>query len=60
MSNVIFVINGTLRYYENIEKYVLRCSTIGFKQKYGHKSLRRADINLRRQDIINHDIDYVK
>ena len=47
MSNIIFAMNGSLKYYENIEKYVLRCTTIRFKQKYGHKSLRRADMNLR-------------
>ena len=44
VSKVIFAINGTLKYYENIEKYALRCTTIGFKQKYGHKSSRRADM----------------
>ena len=32
-----------IKYYENIEKNALRCTTIGFKQKYGHKS-RRADM----------------
>ena len=32
---------------QNIKTYVLRCTTIGFKQKYGHRSSRRADINLR-------------
>ena len=47
VSKAIFAINGTLRYYENIEKYALWCTTIGFKQKYGHKSSRRADMNLR-------------
>ena len=47
VSNVIFAMNGSLNYYENIEKYVLRCTTIGFKQKYGHKSSRRADMNLQ-------------
>ena len=47
VSKVIFAINGTLKYHENIEKYALRCTTIGFKQKYGHKSSRRADMNLR-------------
>ena len=47
VSNIIFTMNGSLKYCENIKKYVLRCTTIGFKQKYGHKSSRRADINLR-------------
>ena len=47
VSKVIFTINGTLKYYENIEKYALRCTIIGFKQKYGRKSSRRADMNLR-------------
>ena len=45
-SNVIFAMNGSLKYYENIEKYILRCTTIGFKQNYGHKSSRSADMNL--------------
>ena len=47
VSKVIFAIIVTLKYYENIEKYALRCTTIGFKQKYGHQSSRRADMNLR-------------
>ena len=47
VSNGVFAMNGSLKYYENIENYVLRCTTIGFKQKYGHKSSRRADMNLR-------------
>ena len=32
---------------QNIKTYVLRCTTIGFKQKYEHRSSRRADMNLR-------------
>ena len=47
VSKVIFAIYGTLKYYENIEKYALRCTTIGFKQKCGHKSSRCVDMNLR-------------
>ena len=31
---------------KNIKTYVLRCTTIRFKQKYGHRS-RHADMNLR-------------
>ena len=30
VSKVNFAIKGTLKYYENIEKYALRCTTIGF------------------------------
>ena len=47
VSSVIFAMNGALKYCKNIKTYVLRCTTIGFKQKYGHKSSRRADMNLR-------------
>ena len=36
---------GALKYYENIKKYVLWRTTIGFKEKYGHKSLRRDEMN---------------
>ena len=32
---------------QNIKTYVLRWTTIGFKQKYGHRSSRRVDMNLR-------------
>ena len=34
MSKVIFVINGAYKYYKYIKTHVLRCTTIGFKQKY--------------------------
>ena len=43
VSKVNFAITGTLKYNENIE-YALRCTTIGFKQKYGQKSSRLADM----------------
>ena len=43
VSNVIFAINGTYTFYNYIKTHVLRCTTIGFKQKYGHSSSRSAD-----------------
>ena len=46
VSNVIFAINGAYKYYKYIKRHVLRCTTIGFKQKYGHRSSRRADMNM--------------
>ena len=33
---------------QKIKMYVLRCISIGFKQKYGHKTSRSAGMNLRR------------
>ena len=39
--------NGTHNYHRNIKMYVLRCTTIGLKQECGHKTSRRADMNLR-------------
>ena len=36
-----------LRVKKTIKMYVLQGTTIGFTQKYGHKTSRRADINLR-------------
>ena len=47
VSSVIFAMNGAFKYYKNIKTYVLRCTIIGFKQKYGHRSSRRADMNPR-------------
>ena len=32
---------------KNIKMYVLRCATIGLQQECGHKTSRRADMNLR-------------
>ena len=46
VSNVIFAMNGAYKYYKYIKTHVLRCTTIGFKQKYGHRSSRRADMNM--------------
>ena len=39
--------NGAYNYHKNIKMYVLRCTTIGLKQECGHKTSRRADMNLR-------------
>ena len=38
--------NGVHDYHKNIKMYVLR-TTIGLKQECGHKTSRRADMNLR-------------
>ena len=46
VSNVIFTINEANKYYKYIKAYVLRCITIRFKQKYGHRSSRHADMNM--------------
>ena len=43
VSNVIFAINGAYTCYKYIKTHVLRCTIIGFKQKYGHSSSRSAD-----------------
>ena len=45
VSNVIFAMNGAFKYYKKHQTYVLRCTTIGFKQRYGHKSSRRAHLD---------------
>ena len=37
-SNVIFAMNEAYNYYKNIKMHVMRCTTIKFKQKYGHKT----------------------
>ena len=37
---------GAYKYYNYIKRYVLWCATIRFKQKYGHRSSRRADMNM--------------
>ena len=39
--------NGAHNYHKSIKMYVLRCTTIGLKQECGHKTSRRADMNLR-------------
>ena len=39
--------NGAHNYDKNIKMYVLWCTTIGLKQKCGHKTSRRADMDLR-------------
>ena len=39
--------NGAHNYHKNIKMYVLRCTTIGLKQECGHKTSRRAHMNLR-------------
>ena len=39
--------NGAHNYHKNIKMYVLRCTTIGLKQECGHKTSRRAEMNLR-------------
>ena len=46
-SSVIFAINEKHNFYKMNKVGVLRCITIGFKQKYGHKWSRSADVNLR-------------
>ena len=46
-SNVIIAMNGAEKYRKNIKMYVLRCTTIAFKQTYGHTTSRHADMNLR-------------
>ena len=38
--------NGAPNYHMNIELYILWYTTMGFKQKYGHKTSRHADMNL--------------
>ena len=46
VSNVIFAIDGAYKYYKYIKTYVLRCTTIGFKQKYGHSDGVLTDMNM--------------
>ena len=47
--NVIFAMNEAHNLFKTLKCiHVLRCITIGFKQKYGHKTLRSAGMNLRR------------
>ena len=43
---------------KTLKKYVLWCTTIGFKEKYGHKSLRRDDMNLRCQSEFTAEIGH--
>ena len=39
--------NEAHKYHKNIKMYVLLYATIGYKQKYRHKTSRRADMYLR-------------
>ena len=38
---------GKHAHHNDTKTYVLRCTAIGFKQKYGHRSSMRDDMNLR-------------
>ena len=38
--------NGVHNYHKNIKMYVLRCTTMRLKPECGHKTSRRADMNL--------------
>ena len=49
--------NGAHNYHKNINMYVLWCTTIGLKQEYGHKTSRRADMNLRFKPHFMAEID---
>ena len=46
VSNDICAINEAYKNYEYIKTFVLRCTTIGLKQKCGHRSSRSADMNM--------------
>ena len=45
-SNVLFTMIEAITITKSIKVYVLLCATIGFKQRYGHKTLRHAVMNL--------------
>ena len=53
VSNVIFAINGAYTFYKYIKTHVLWCTTIGFKQKYGHRGVL---MNLRCKAVFTAEI----